>query len=335
MATVKPNRNPTLADVVTRLDAKGNLADISEVLSQTNEMLDDITFMECNQKHSHITTVRSGLPEVTWRKLNYGVQPSKSQTKQVTDTCGMCEAYAVVDTKLVELNGKRESWRASENTAFIEAMNQEVQKALFYADSSVDPQKFMGLAPRFNTTDPKVPNSVNVIDCKGTGNNLTSIWVVVWGPHTVHCLYPEGSQAGLKEEDLGKGIETDPDGGKYQVYQTHYEWDLGLTVRDWRYVVRIANIDVTKLKARPVEKDLNLIDTLVDALEKIPNLSAGRAAIYCNKTIRALLRKQIRYADNVNITMDEVAGKPVVKFDGVPVRRCDALTCEEKQVTAA
>ena len=333
MATTKPSRNPTLADLVDRLGPDGNYDEIVEILNETNEMLDDITFVEANGVTEHTTTVRSGLPSVTWRKLNYGVQPSKSKTKKIKDGLGMLEAFATVDKKLAELNGMKESWRTSENAAFIEAMNQALQRALIYGDSTKDPEQIMGLAPRFNTTSKtKAENAANVIDAGGT-TNLTSIWLVVWSPNTVHCTYPKGSQVGLKETDLGEEAAYDEDGGEYRALKTHYSWDVGLTVRDWRYVVRIANVDVEAL-TKDAKTGADLIDLLTDAVERVPNIAAGRPAIYCNRKVRTFLRKQIRNGNNVSITMDEIAGKKVVAFDGVPVRIVDALAVGEKKVAA-
>ena len=40
-------------------------------------------------------------------------------------------------------------------------------------------------------------------------------------------------------EDASNGSNT----GRYEAYRTHYRMDAGLCLRDWRYVVRIANID--------------------------------------------------------------------------------------------
>ncbi len=47
--------NPTLLDVAKRLDPNGNIDKIVEILNQTNEILDDATFMEGN-----LTTGRRG-----------------------------------------------------------------------------------------------------------------------------------------------------------------------------------------------------------------------------------------------------------------------------------
>ncbi len=332
--TVKRNSNPTLTDMMDRLDPKGQLAEVVEALNETNEMLQDITFVECNNKFSHQTTVRSGLPKATWRKLNYGVQPSKSETKKITDACGMLEAMAKVDKKLAEMNGMKESWRASEDEAFLESMNQEVQRAILFGDTSTNPEKFMGLAPRFNTVNTKkAKNAVNVIDAGGTGDDLTSIWLVGWSPKTVHCIFPENSPIGLQKEDLGEGIATDEDGGEYVVLRTHFGWDLGLCVRDWRYVVRIANISRTQLKADPTEEGaVNLYDLLIDAEAQLPSLSGARFALYCNRTVETYLRKQQANSKNVQLSLNEVGGHKVLGFDGIPFRRVDALEFTESQV---
>lgn len=67
-------------------------------------------------------------------------------------------------------------------------------------------------------------------------------------------------------------------------------------------------------------------------LKKIPNLALGRPAIYCNHQIRSWMRRQIKNSKNVNISMAEVAGKKVVSFDEIPVRRVDAILTTEDQV---
>ena len=124
MATLT-STNPTLADVAARMTADGKIDPlIVEMLNETNEVLDDMTVIEANGFTEHKTTVRSGLPAGTWRKLNYGVQPEKSRTVPVKDSMGMLETYAEVDKALADLNGNSAAWRLSEDRAFIEGMNQ-------------------------------------------------------------------------------------------------------------------------------------------------------------------------------------------------------------------
>jgi hypothetical protein len=323
--------NPTLADVAKRYDADGKIDTIVELLSETNEVLEDMTFLEGNLPTGHRTTVRSGLPASTWRKLNYGVQPSKSTTVQITDTTGMLEAYAEVDKALADLNGNTASFRLSEDRAFLESMNQTMANTLFYGDTGTDPEKFMGLSARYNSTTAE--SGDNIIVGGGSGSDNTSIWLVCWGPNTCHGIYPKGSQAGLNHQDLGEVTLEDAANGKYQGYRTHYKWDIGMSVRDWRYIVRIPNIDVSNLTKDASGSSAALVDLMVQAVEKLPNVNLGRCVFYGNRTISSILRRQITNTSNVRLSMDEVAGKRVMSFDGIPFRRNDAILNDEALVS--
>lgn len=330
MATLT-NTNPTLADLTSRMTASGEIdPNIVEMLKETNEILDDMTVIEANGFTEHKTTIRSGLPTGTWRKLNYGVQPEKSRTVSVKDSLGMLETYAEIDAALAKLNGNSAAWRLSEDRAFIEGMNQTMAQTLFYGDSSLDPEKFMGLAPRYSSLSAE--NGQNIIDAGGTGSDNASIWLVVWGPNTLHSIFPKGSAAGLQSQDLGQQTLTDAAGGRYEGFRTHYKWDLGLTLRDWRYVVRIANVDVSDL-TKNAGSGADLIDLMTQAVELLPNTGMGRPVFYMPRKIRSFLRRQITNKVAAStLTMDEVSGKKVVAFDGVPCRRSDALLLTEARV---
>lgn len=209
----------TLADWGKRIDPNGKVDKIIELLSQTNPILLDMMIMESNSPTGHKTTVRTGLPDATWRLLNYGVPNSKSTTAQVTDTMGMLETYAEIDKSLADLNGNTAEFRLSEDRAFLEAMNQKMAQTLFYGDTSVNPQQFMGLASRYSSKS--AGNGQNIIDAGGTGTDNTSIWLVVWGENTVHGIFPKGQKAGLQMQDLGEQTLRDAAGGQYQGYRSH------------------------------------------------------------------------------------------------------------------
>ncbi|WP_147693951.1 major capsid protein [Vogesella mureinivorans] len=326
--------NPTLADVTARMTADGSIdPNIVEMLNETNEVLTEMTMIEANGFSEHKTTIRSGLPDATWRLLNYGVQPSKSKTVPVKDSMGMLETYAEVDKALADLNGNSAAWRLSEDRAFVEGMNQSMAQTLFYGDSSANPERFMGLAPRYNSFSAE--NAMNIVDGGGTGSDNASIWLVVWGPNTCHGLYPKGSKAGLQVSDKGQ-VTIESAGGvagsRMEAYRTHYKWDLGLTLRDWRYVVRIANIDVSDL-TKNASAGADLIDLMTQAIELVPNLGMGRPVFYMPRKIRSFLRRQITNKVAAStLTMESIAGKSVVAFDGVPCRRTDALLLTEARV---
>ena len=327
--------HPTLFDLAKIMDPNGGIANVVEILNQTNEILDDAVWVEGNLPTGHRTTIRTGLPTPTWRKLYGGVQPTKGRTVQVTDSCGMLEAYAEVDKALADLNDNSAAWRASEDRAHIEGMRQEFASPLFYGNETTEPEAFTGFAPRFN--DQSAANGDNILTDAATPDNSdnSSIWLVVWGPNTVHCIYPKGSSAGLQRTDKGQvTIESiDGAGGRMEAYRSHYRWDCGLSVRDWRYVVRI-NIDAENLLSTAATGP-NLIDLMAQAIEQIPNINAGPAAFYANRTVRGFIRRQVMNK-TVNSTLSiEQLTRPngalvrVPMFDGIPIRRADAITNAE------
>ena len=331
----------TLSEWATRLDPGGKPAAVIELLGQTNEMLTDMLWMQCNDGAGHKTTVRTGLPNATWRLLNYGVQKSKSETAQVREATGMLEAYSDIDKAIADLNGNTAEFRMGEDMAFIEAMNQNQQQTIVYGSTAQNPERFTGLGARFSSLGAN--NGVNIVDAGGTGSNTgTSIWLVGWGQNTVHGLFPKGSKAGLQVRDLGEVPLYDANNNVFQGYRTHFKWDCGLTVRDWRFVVRIANINVT---AGAVTTS-NLINTLIAAVNKLPFVSAAgnspppggtrpgqvNTAFYCNRTVRAALDIQAMAKTNNFLTLETRDSKPYVAFRGVPIRICDQILNNETRV---
>jgi hypothetical protein len=292
-----------------------------------------MVWLEGNLPTGHRTTVRTGLPTPTWRKLYGGVQPTKSTTAQVTDSTGMLEAYAEVDKALADLNGNSAAFRMSEDRAHIEGMNQEFASTLWYGNESTEPEAFTGFAPRFN--DQSALNGENIITSAATpdGTDNTSMYLIVWGENTVHGIYPKGSTAGLQMTDKGQVTVENIDGsnGRAEAYRTHYRWDCGLTVRDWRYVVRI-NFDFEDL-VKDAATGPDLTDLMVQALEIVPSLSMGKPAFYMNRSVRSWLRRQmINKTKNSTLAFDNHAGKRVLTFDGVPCRRSDQLLLTESGI---
>ncbi|MBP6563995.1 MAG: hypothetical protein KA200_00120 [Burkholderiales bacterium] len=322
--------HPTLLDLKKRLEPDGSIATIIDLLSQTNEVLQDMVWIEGNLPTGHRTTVRTGLPAPTWRKLYGGVQPTKSRTAQVTDTCGMLEAYAEVDKALADLNGNSAAFRLSEDRAHIEGMNQELSSTLFYGNEATEPEAFTGFAPRFN--DQAAENGGNILTSAATPDSTdnASVWLVVWGPNTVHGIYPKGSQAGLQMTDKGQvTIENvDGSGGRMEAYRSHYRWDCGLCVRDWRYVVRV-NVDLEDIVASGSTGPV--LDTLMrKALRRIPSLSMGRPAFYMNRDMLDALDLQSANKTTLAFkSIEDSQGKLMSTFLGVPVRRVDALLSNE------
>jgi hypothetical protein len=324
------------------------VASIIELLSQTNEILDDMLVMEGNLPTGHKTTVRTGLPQATWRLLNAGVPNAKSTTAQIVDTCGNLETYAVIDKDIADLNGNTAAFRLSEVRAFLEGMSQQVASTLIYGNQHTNPERFTGLAPRYSTkTAATAQTAANVLDGGGTSSTNTSIWGVTWGSDTIHGTFPKGKLTGLQHRDMGEWPVQDSAGNTYQAYRDHFKWEIGLVLRDWRYCFRVANIDVTQLTGVSAA---NLINLLVRGLYRMPTqpssagaiqssdtpavrANMGRVVLYANRVVRTYLDLQAMNKTNVLLQLAQFDGKVVTTFRGIPVRTCDAILNTEAQVT--
>lgn len=338
--TALSNTNLTLADWAKRVDPDGRIPVVAELLSQSNEILEDAVFKEGNLPTGDRVVIRTGLPTVYWRALNQGIPSSKSTTAQVDEATGILEARSEVDKDLAMLNGNTAQFRLSEDTAFLEAMNQTQATTLFYGNPGTDPKQFLGLAARYSSTS--AGNGQNVIKAGGTGSDNTSIYLVVWGDQIVYCPFPKGSKAGLIHEDLGEQTVYNSDGTRLQAYATRYQWKNGLVVKDWRYVVRIANIDVSDLVGQTgtqaADQATAIIKLMARSLYRIPNLAMGRAAFYMNRTVHSGLSvaalDKSQYVLKVNEGLSQFGtANSWLSFLGVPLRRVDAILNTESLVS--
>lgn len=345
-ATLGQSGKVTLLDWAKSLDPDGSTATVVELLAQTNEILFDMPFMEGNLPTGHKSTVRTGLPSAIWRQMYQGVPASKSVRAQVEDSCGMLETRAELDKDVAELNGNDKAFRLSEAQAFLESMNQQMAQTLFYGNTATNPERFMGLAPRFSTIS-GAANAQNIIDAGGANSDNMSVWLVVWGKNTVTGIFPKGSKAGLQHEDLGIIDAFDANNNRYRAYADRWQWKCGVTVRDWRYVVRIANIKLADLLAQGTTQAATastaLPKLMMRAMARIPFMGMGTPVFYAPRTVKEMLSVAALDKSNAALAMREAANQfgtvspgyvqKQTEFFGVPVRTCDQLLTSEARVT--
>jgi len=332
---------PNLADVTKAMDPDGSVAKVAELLQQFNPIIEDIPLVEGNLPVGHRTTVRSDLPTPTWRKLNYGVRPTKSARAQVDDTIGMLEDYSEIDKDLAMLNGNTAEFRLSEDTPHLESMSNTMASTLFYGDTAIYPERFLGLAPRYDslgtpTGKPTAQTNSDylkhVIDVGGTtADKQSSVWYIVWGENTVHGIYPKGSQAGLLNKDLGEQTLMDNEGGRFQGHRTHYQWKLGLTVRDWRYIVRAANVELNLMDDSNAQKALYA--AMIKMRYTVPQTNLGRGVYYASPAVHAMLDIAATEKSNAALGYASVFGKDVLTFRGTPIKSCNAILETEAVLT--
>jgi hypothetical protein len=332
MATAIGGNNPTLADWAKQLEPDGGItSDIVEILNQVNEVTLDMTWREANGTTYHRSTIRTGIPSPTWRQFYQGVDPGKNTYAQVDEAMGMMEARSVVDVKLAALESDAAQFYLNEATGFIEGMTQDLVSNIFYGNQATSPQKFNGLSPRYNDNTTAVSKE-NVIDGGGTSTDNCSIWLVRWSPQTCFGIFPKGSMAGLQREDCGVIHNTlDANSKSYSAHVDKFTWDAGLVVKDWRAVVRIANIDVSNLVGESSAADI--LKLMTKAVHKLPQGMGGRDVFYANSTVLTMLDIQAQQKSNVYLTVGGEEGQEKLSFRGKPIRRVDQLTNAEAAVT--
>lgn len=341
----------SLLDWSRRVGPDGSIDDIAELLSQANEVFKDMLWRESNLPTGHKSTVRTGLPAGTWRALYGGVAYTKSTTAQITDGVGTLAAYSQIDKNLAELDGQVAALRMSEDNAHLEGLSQQMATTIFYGNAATSPTQFTGFAPRYNTISTSTAqNAKNCLSASGTGSSCASIWLIGWGDETNFGIFPKGSRAGLVFEDRGDVVPGyDSNNNPFPAYTSYFEWKAGLVIKDWRFTVRICNIDTTTgglagsappdlfaLMSKSVVR-LPMMSKRVSGItetdapdEPAPGIAP---AFYCNRTVREYLDIQAIRDKNVLLKPTEYAGEPVIEFRGVPIRVVDALTITEAALT--
>lgn len=341
---------PSIVDWARSVDPTGAPAHIAQLLSQCNQMLKDMIWQEANMPLAHKITVGVALPQGTYRNANQGVAFSKALNAQMQ--FGICElvSYSGVDRSIAELWGNIQKYRYQQDMAHIEGMSQQVSGALIYSNEGANPGQMTGFAPIYNTVNASTAyNAANVIDCGGTGSSNASIWYVNWGDTTCYGIFPKGTPSGIVYEDKGDiRALYDSNNNQFEGYTSFFRIKFGLCVNDWRYVVRLANIDVTSaglLGTNPPD----LFVYLSRAMGKVP-ASARRVfnadetddptdpkpgtmpVIYVNRQVQEALDIQAIRDKNVLISLRDYAGQPVVGFRDIPIRVVDQMLSNEARV---
>lgn len=331
MATAIASSNMTLSDIAKQTDPNGDITDVVELLAQDNEILMDASWEEANGGTFHRSSVRTGIPEPTFRRFYEGVTPSKSTYAQIDEPLGMMENRSTVDAKLLDMSPNKERVRMNEAIGILEGFNQAFTQTLLYGDVGSSPAKFNGFLPRFDVLS--AASGENIVDGGGTGTDNASILLVNWSPRTVFCAFPRGSKAGISREDLGRQevLDTASPGRRFTAYEEKFQWDCGLVVRDWRHVVRIANIDKSALVAQ--SGAAAILELLAAAVDKLPSSMGGRPAIYMNRTVKTMLRIQCMKQTNVYLTLGQEEGRSKLMFDGIPIRKVDQMQADEARIT--
>jgi hypothetical protein len=320
-----------------RMTLNNEIIDVAEVLNEVNDPIADAHIQRANGMVSHTVSRRTALPAVSWVKVGNGWDATTGTTNQAVEAIGTLKARYLCPQDVMRIQPNPAKYRAQQERAYIEAMGQEVSNTLIGNYSSNvpvqdPPEEFAGLNLRYSTLG--TARTAYVVGNGDTGaTDDTSIWFVQWGPGKVYLIYPRNSnQVGIKREDKGlvythgDNAITTPTTVRQNkhlwAYVTEFSWDVGLCIEDLRCVKRLANIDSVAGSTYTLNEDYII---------QIRNNFVGNGTIYmyCNETVFTQLQILAKDKRNVQWSMDNPFGKPIMYFLDMPVRRCDGITNTE------
>jgi hypothetical protein len=165
-----------------------------------------------------------------------------------------------------------------------------------------------------------------------TVSTVTSIYLISWGIEGKVCgIYPPNLSAGIKVQDLGEVtvVTNSLASPKYmQAYRTFMGVYFGIDVADERFVQRIGNHEVSG--------EVNTFDPrlLITALNRLPDRDG--TVIYANRTIKTMMDIFAMDKSNGFYTQKDdgdIFGRPVTRFQGIPVRQADMIDDTETVLT--
>ena len=321
----------SLTDQLTSLEVAkrtGGISDdsrrIIEELVEYNELLLDAPLVEANEGTTHSTLVRTAIPHGQHRGYNQGVGKASSQTKTIKDVISNIEIYSQVDKQMVDESAHPQDVLMSEQVAFIEGLSQDMADDLMYGDHNADERETNGFATRYSS----LSQTKNVLSLGGTGNALTSIYLIKWARDKAHLIYPKGSKnAGVEYNFLGEKTVSDGNGGEYQAYRAHYRVARGLAVRNSMSVIRLCNIDLT---ANGIGD--KIAEYVVKNIGKLAR-GGGTVSIACNAEVKGILNWAANQKSNVIYPATDPWGNSVLKIGEGRIRECPSILLTESAIS--
>jgi hypothetical protein len=353
MATLSVGTDLTVAELIRRQEPDGSMAQMIDMLTQENRILEDITWIECNNGTYYEGTRTVAEPTGQERGYDEGVTKEAGRTEKVLEPTCMLNGISEVDAKKLKHHTARgateEQARLNEDMFFLKGMTKTFVSRLFDGSVTDDPRRINGINSRsdYNTLQ-TAGSETRVFDNAGgncaDASIFTSIYIVQWGDRKVDCIYPVNDpQSGNKNlpigmEDFGKSIINQSgtsETKKYPAWQTWFDLSFGLMIHDPRCIKRIANIAVGHADdgTNYFSFDENVLS---DAVAELEYGGAG-AVIYANKAIFKQMQRRANDKGNAWFTQESEGegpfARPVLRYQGIQIKRVDQIANTQADVT--
>ena len=327
MATLSLTEQLTSLEIAKRSGFDPDSRRIVEELAEYDELLLDAPFVEANEGTVHSTLVRTALPHGEHRGYNEGVGKAASQTATKKDVISNIEIYSEVDAQMIDESSHPTEILQGEQAAFIEGLAQDISYDLMNGDHDVDERATNGFATRLSRLNASGLTN-RVVGLGGTGNALTSIYLIKWARDKARIIYPRGSKnLGVQYKYLGEQTVQDDNGRQFQAYRSHYRVSRGLSIGHAASVIRLCNIDLTAN---------NIGDKIAEyVIKNLPKLArgGGTVSLACNAEVKGILQWAANQKQNVIYPASDPYGNKIFKIGDARIRECPAISLAESALT--
>lgn len=321
MATKTINDYHTLVEMAKRTDPQGNSAELINILAESNPMLEEAHWEQANDLNSHEFTQVIELPSGDFGRINKGIAYSAGRTKQVVEPiCEITDAYCV-DDRLLKMAPSPQEYLAKEAALHVEGLGQTAHQTLLYGNRGTNPDAINGFMTRYNS----LSQTDSVINGGGSGADLSSILVVNWGRDSAYLAYPREFGNFLTEKGPSDQWIQPTSGTGYWGKIITWSIRMGLCIANPKNVQRICNLENTG------SSNIFSDDDLITALNKMDR--TDNAVIYVNRSIYTQMQIAFKSRANVNFTMQEAWGRPIMHFMGIPIKKLDKMMTTETAVS--
>lgn len=340
---------PTLIDIFNNYsstDARAQFIWAARILDRMCPLIRVMPMIESNQMLSNVATRTDYLPSPGTRRFNEGVLPTVAHNIPLNDPIALFYDYSEVDKDQCDIQNDPTAWRQDQDANHMEGFRQKLESMMWYGNLAQDQGTFNGLATRFNNLE-SFPNGdqswqPNVWNGGAATGSVTSAWMIEFGKNKVYGIYPHMTAAGLSARDLGestKEIATTTAGGPalnqlLQVYRTLLMWWVGIQVVDERCVQRICNINPAVLSTNNFDENI-----FIEAKNWLPDAGENPGtAIFVNRWLKTQIDiRAVSQKINTYFTQEpgsgDVFGRPVTRFQGIPIFVAEKLLATETVLT--
>ena len=328
----------TLSDVA-KMTHNQELVPMVDELTKPTTLFSWMGWKQASDAMRDVSGKVTELPKATWTGLDMGVKATKGNYTQKEEGLAIIESWASINEKTYAVSPHKEATRWENDRLHIQGLGMDAEEGLVYGNPAVDVNQPLGFIARFGkvTDHHRMASGVKYDYCTlsaggTTANKQSSILVLARGIMGPTLLYPRyKEQNGLMYRHWGFENTKDENGGNIRRALSQFQITFGLSIRDTRTAIRIANVETTNSTSIG-----NVRDAMFEAVAAIPKEYKNSIEVFTTSDVILALRKN--YAGLVNPVTYDANGlghnsRGDIMFDGIVFHECSSMLDTEAVVS--